>query len=309
MSRPLIVDFVKMHGAENDFIIVDNRFFRFSDAELSALAAAWCPRRTGIGADGLLALAPAEVPAHHYRMRYFNADGSRATMCGNGARCLARFAHDAGIEANPLQFESDAGVYRAELLGGAHPKVRLYVPPPEDYAASVHLEASAPQPVVVDYVWTGTEHAVRFVDGLAEVPVEEQGPRIRYDVAFAPTGANANFVQVLDAGDAQTDEPARLAVRTYEKGVEGETRACGTGALAAAVVARYQGRVATDRVAVQMPGGRLLAGLVREEGAVTGLYLEGPATYVFRGTYEVQPVQLKERVQQKKRTRKEASSA
>jgi diaminopimelate epimerase len=300
MSRPLIVDFVKMHGAENDFIIVDNRFFRFSDAELSILAAEWCPRRTGIGADGLLALAPPESEEHDYRMRYFNADGSRATMCGNGARCLARFARDAGLDANPLTFESDAGVYRAEVIEGPDPRIRLYVPPPEDYAAHVALKHDDHEPAAIDYVWTGTEHAVCFVDDLPATPVEEQGQVIRHDDAFAPTGANANFVEVLAGGRAETGDTARLAVRTYEKGVEAETRACGTGALAAAVVARKQSRVNTDRIAVEMPGGTLIAGVQWEGDRIGSLYLEGPATYVFRGTVEVQPKDLQQRAQQQK---------
>lgn len=299
MSRPLIVDFVKMHGAENDFIIVDNRFFRFSDAELSVLAAEWCPRRTGIGADGLLAFAPPEDAGHDYRMRYFNADGSRATMCGNGARCLARFARDAGLEANPLAFESDAGVYRAEIIEGADPLIRLYVPPPEDYVAQVALADADSQPAAIDYVWTGTEHAVCFVDDLSAAPVEERGRIIRRDDAFAPTGANANFVEVLAEGNAETGELARLAVRTYEKGVEAETRACGTGALAAAVVARLKERAATDRIDVEMPGGTLTAGLEREGDSITGLYLEGPAVYVFRGTREVDPKRLQSEVERR----------
>lgn len=286
MTRPLVVEFTKMHGAGNDFVVVDNRFFHFSDEELSTMAKWWCPRRTGIGADGLLALAPAEDDAHDYRMRYFNADGSRARMCGNGARCLARFARESGVGQEELTFESDAGVYRARVPDERGASVRLYVPPPEDFASPVEFEQEHSEiPSPVHYVWTGTEHTVVFVDDVAAVPVETWGRAIRRDAALEPAGANANFVQVISEGDST---PA-LRVRTYEKGVEAETQACGTGALAAAVVARLLDRVEAPVIPVHMPGGTLRIGLQVNGDAVTKLYLEGPAVKVFRGTVDVDP--------------------
>lgn len=292
MARPLVVEFTKMHGAGNDFIVVDNRFFHFSDAELARLAATWCPRRTGIGADGVLALAPPAEDGHDYRMRYVNADGSRARMCGNGARCLARFAYASGIERELLTFESDAGVYRAAIRG--EDAVRLHVPPPRDYRPDEPLDGRDPDAEPVHYVWTGTEHAVCFVDDVDAVDVAARGAAIRNDPRFAPAGANANFVSVQaaddDASAADTDAPPRLRVRTFEKGVEAETQACGTGALAAAVVARHQARVTGAEVDVAMPGGTLRVGLRMEaDQAVTDLYLEGPAVKVYRGTIDAPP--------------------
>ena len=288
MARLLVVEFTKMHGAGNDFIVVDNRFFHFSDEELSALAARWCPRRTGIGADGLLALAPPQSDEHDYRMRYFNADGSRARMCGNGARCLARFARASGVGHERMSFESDAGVYRVRVSDKPAGAVRLYVPPPENFEPDFDLArvpTSAPSPI--HYVETGTEHTVCFVDDLAQVPVEEWGRAIRRDAALAPEGANVNFTQVVADGSGEAAEALR--VRTYEKGVEAETQACGTGALAAAVVARLLGHVDADVVPVHMPGGTLRVGMKLEETTITGLYLEGPAKKVFRGTVDVDP--------------------
>lgn len=279
-----------MHGAGNDFIVIDNRFFRFSDAELSVMAATWCPRRTGIGADGLLALAPPHDEAHDYRMRYVNADGSPARMCGNGARCLARFAYEAGFEQDVLTFESDAGLYRAEVRAGAEGAVRLHVPPPRDFEADVVLET--PDEAVarpVHYVWTGTEHAVCFVEDVDDVAVDAVGRAVRRDPRWAPEGANANFVQIVQNGDGAPDA---LRVRTFEKGVEAETRACGTGALAAAVVARLMDRVTGPVVSVAMPGGVLRVGLTTSEGTVSELYLEGPAVKVFRGTIDAEPHML-----------------
>ena len=289
MSKSLVVQFTKMHGAGNDFVVIDNRFFRFSEEELALLAETWCPRKTGIGADGLLALGVPDDDTHDYRMHYYNADGSRASMCGNGARCLARFARRGGIEASPLVFETDAGVYRAAVPGDEH--VRLMVDPPRDFRPRVSLH-QAPENSAreVHYIWTGTEHAVTFVDDVERVPVPQEGAAIRGDDAFAPPGANANFVQVASGREGE----AELQVRTFEKGVEAETDACGTGALAAAAVARLLGRVSDDWVDVQMPGGQLRVGMQMDDDAITELILEGPAVTVFRGTVEVNPTRLTE---------------
>jgi diaminopimelate epimerase len=287
MRRKLVLEFTKMHGAGNDFIVVDNRFYHFSDGELSALARQWCPRRLGVGADGLLALAPPRKPAHQYRMRYFNADGSLGTMCGNGARCLARFARAAGLEAEEMTFETEAGVFRALVPALPDAPVRLfYVDPPRDWKPRVVLEeAEAGRIGPVHYLWTGTEHAIRFVEDVAGAPVAAWGPLVRRDPALAPAGANVNFVQVVRPGG--DGEAAALRVRTYEKGVEAETLACGTGALASAVSARLLGHIGSEVVEVDMPGGLLRVGFDLEGETVSGLYLEGPVVFVFRGTLEV----------------------
>lgn len=284
MKRQLVVDFTKMNGAGNDFIVVDNRFFHFTDEELGDLARRFCPRRTGIGADGVLAFASPQDDAHHFRMRYVNADGSVATLCGNGARCLARFARMAGVEARPLLFETEAGVLRAEAPSDPEAAVRLFLPPPRDYEAARVLQAP-PDDETVAYVWTGTEHVVRFEVDVETAAVERLGRAIRQDAALQPAGANVDFVEVVDRGDVSRS--AVLLVRTYEKGVEAETRACGTGAMAAAVVARHQDRIDTDRADVRMPGGTLQVGLQRDEGQVVGLTLAGPVRVPFRGTIEV----------------------
>ncbi len=130
MQRKLILEFTKMNGAGNDFIVIDNRFYNFSDDELADLARRFCPRHVGIGADGVLAFARPTDAAHHYRMRYVNADGSIGTMCGNGACCLARYARHAGLLDETMRFESDAGVYRAFVPPEPEAPVRLFVPPP-----------------------------------------------------------------------------------------------------------------------------------------------------------------------------------
>jgi len=278
MSQSLTVEFTKMHGAGNDFVVLDNRWYRFSDEELSELGAAWCPRRYGIGADGLLALTASDDESVAYRMRYVNADGSWATMCGNGARCLARFAARAGMGGPTLQFESDAGRYRAEVPDDDAAPVRLYVPPATRLTSDPELVASVPEGLEgLHFVHTGTEHLVAFVPDIEAVPVEEWGRMLREDSALRPAGANVNFVAVADGG---------LQVRTYEKGVEAETPSCGTGVLASAIVAVATERVASGRVAVRTSGGVLHVG-TDEVSSGNGQYLEGPVTTTFRGTVEV----------------------
>jgi diaminopimelate epimerase len=276
----LYVPFTKMHGAGNDFIVLDNRFFRFSDAELAAVARRFCPRRFGVGADGLLALDPPEDEGDDYRMRYRNADGSPAGMCGNGARCLARFAREAGLDAEPLTFAADAGRYSASVATSAPGPVRLFVPPPRRYRPAVGLETGES----VSYIWTGTHHAVIFVDDLDAAGVASAGPAVRRDAAFAPEGTNVNFVLV-----ATRD---RVRVRTFEKGVEGETLACGTGALASALVAHLDGRVAAPPITVEARGGTLEVGWHDDGGEIRDLYLEGPAVTTFTGVLEVDPAWL-----------------
>jgi len=270
MDRKLIVEFAKMSGAGNDFIVVDNRFYHFSDEELAKIAQKMCPRRQGIGADGILALASATHEGYHYRMRYVNADGSVGTMCGNGARCLARYA---GITEKTLCMETDAGGCTIFVPADRQDPVRIFVPEPEHWKRQQMLQWTIPPNIVgVHYLWTGTEHVVCFVDDVQATPVSVWGAAIRHDPMLAPAGANVNFVEVLDASDA-------LRVRTFEKGVEAETLACGTGALASVLTAHRVGRIKGEKVAVHMPGGVLGIGL-------NPLYLEGPATTIYRGTFE-----------------------
>lgn len=289
--QPLIVPFTKMSGAGNDFVVFDNRFLHFSREELEALARQVCPRRTGVGADGILALDPPEAPSPEasgapasgdsepadFRMRYHNADGSLGTMCGNGARCLAAFAARAGLgretpKGTHLAFDTDGGPYTALVTPEA---VTLSVPPPEAWDAAGATSDLGP----VHPVWTGTEHAVVFVDDLDAAPVTTEGERLRHDPAFAPTGANVNFVEVQASGD---EDVLRVRARTWEKGVEAETLACGTGAIASALLTRRVAGREASAVEVQMPGGTLRVGFP-EPGTLT---LSGPAEVVYEGTLE-----------------------
>ena len=274
-----------MEGAGNDFIVIDNRFFRFGDDELADLARNLCTRRTGIGADGLLALHPAEAADADFRMIYRNADGSVGTMCGNGARCIAAFARTAGIDKAEMTFETEAGSYRTEVADDLT-SVRLWMPPPFPALSAdqtvVEIDGSV---VKVHRIWAGTHHAVTFVGDLDGTDVVRTGSRLRRHAEFAPSGVNVNFVE-----DACRDEGDGMSVRarTYEKGVEAETLACGTGAIAIAIAAVGSGRVGGDTVHVDMPGGRLTVGIEHDGRAVRSLYLEGPVRQVFRGTFDLE---------------------
>ena len=273
--RPLIVEFAKMSGAGNDFIVLDNRFYNFSEAELGLIARFVCRRRHGIGADGILALAAPQSEEAHYRIIYFNADGSEGTMCGNGVRCLVRYARQAGFNTDEVIFEAISGLYKACVLPNPSADVRIYFRPPTHWQPSLDLDSPLPDAIIdAHYLWPGTEHVICFTSSVDQALVEVWGRAIRHDTALLPAGANVNFVEICG--------PSALTVRTFEKGVEGETLACGTGAVASAMAAQHLGRIMSERVTVQMPGGTLYVGAGEDF-----VYLEGPAVSVYRGSFEL----------------------
>jgi len=270
--KGLIVEFTKMNGAGNDFIVIDNRFYHFSIGELSQIALQLCPRRTGVGADGVLALAPSESRDADYRMIYINADGTEGTMCGNGARCLAKFAYEGGIQKRRVWMQTASGSCQVSIPEDG--SVRIYVDPPKNYDRCLHLETQLPDTIdSVHYVWPGTEHLVCFTKDVSNFKVEHWGALLRHDPILAPKGANINFVE-LDSSKSS------IMVRTYEKGVEAETLACGTGAIASTFVARTSGLLRGHVCDVRMRGGTLTVGFEEEL-----VYLEGPATSVYRGSF------------------------
>ncbi len=325
MPRKLVVEFTKMQGAGNDFLVLNNRFFHFSREELSAIARRYCTRRFGIGADGLLALGSSD--AADFSMIYVNADGSAATMCGNGARCLALYAVRAGVGGPEVTFTTDAGRYHAQVLApsseshtssrfpgapDAVERVRLFVPDPERWTPNIGLDRPLPDGLdTVHYIWTGTHHVVGFVDAVERAPIETWGPHIRHDPAMEPEGTNLNLVQVLPMEDGSSPS---IRVRTFEKGVEAETLACGTGVLASAVTtARHlqqieagatvsmpvtsderlagdgDGLAEAGPILVETRGGPMTVGRVPSGNRSDHLYLEGPVASVFRGTFEWDP--------------------
>lgn len=271
-----MVKFWKMNGAGNDFVVLDNRdeALRLSKAQIAAM----CHRQRGIGADGLLAVEPARNGAD-YRMRYYNADGGEAEMCGNGARCFARFVNF--LEGGTLEktsFETIAGVIEGRFAGD---RVRIQLSPPFDLKLHQSLDLNG-IPHTVHSLNTGVPHAVIFVDDLAAVDLKRFGAATRHHPHFAPAGTNVNFVKVLD--------PGHIAIRTYERGVEDETLACGTGMVASAIV-HHELSGAPSPVLVDVAGGDTLEiDFTRTaSGGYEAVTLLGPADFTFSGTLPALP--------------------
>ncbi len=259
--------FTKMSASGNDFILINNFSRTIPPEHGSWLAKKLCRRAISVGADGLIFLEPAQGEAA-FAWRFFNADGSEAEMCGNGGRCAARFAVEERLAPNPLVFETLAGPIWAEVRGK---RVKIRLSPPKDLQLDFDLWLPEGK-LSVSFINTGVPHVVCFVEDLTSVPVKERGRKIRFHETFAPQGTNVNFVSVLG--------PKRLQVRTYERGVEDETLACGTGATAAALVAIEKGLV-TSPVEVLTQGGEVLTIFFDEQRQ--DVYLEGEARFIYRG--------------------------
>lgn len=257
----MVIPFWKMHGAGNDFILMDDRSLRFPAAD-AAFLTRLCDRRRGIGSDGLLLIQPSA--SADFRMRFFNPDGSEADLCGNGARCIARLAHEIGAAPADMRIETAAGPVRAEILP---PLVRLHLPPPKNWRLDLSIIWKN-KAVPLHFVNSGVPHAVCVVEDLAAVDVPALGSFIRRHALFTPAGTNADFIQATG--------PCSLSIRTYERGVEAETLACGTGIVAAAAMAEKLGLVQSP-VRIQTAGGDTL------EASISPFTLTGPAEHSFRG--------------------------
>jgi diaminopimelate epimerase len=259
--------FVKMHGAGNDFIMVAAGDLRGRVLTRSRIAAL-CDRRRGVGADGLIVVrGGGDVD---FDMLYYNADGSPAEMCGNGARCAVAFARDLGLIGDECRFNTTAGI----VNGAVSPQgVSVTLPPWRDLRTGLNLEGS---PFGAHhFVRVGVPHLVIPVDDVATVDVVRWGPILRHHSSLAPEGANVDWV----TGSAKAGE---LALRTFERGVEGETQACGTGAAATAAVFCALG-LAISPVALRTRGGDLLTVTVSTAESGGGLTLQGPAMVAFHG--------------------------
>lgn len=275
--------FYKYHGAGNDFLVADGRSSRIDLS--SAGIAALCDRHTGFGADGVMILSESE--GHDFRMDYYNSDGSGGMMCGNGGRCIVAFAADLGFRS--FDFEAPDGPHSAELLSGeagpfSHEAriVRLKMKDVSSAAAYENRPGGEPD-LFLD---TGTRHAVRFVDKVNDIDVVGEGRVLRYSPDFAPVGANVNFVQVNADGS--------ITVRTYEKGVEDETLACGTGIVASAMATwiahkrHEQGKIVSIPVHARIsdlsvsfrPSDVACESSAPASFSASDVYLTGPAVFV-----------------------------
>jgi diaminopimelate epimerase len=264
--------FTKMNGAGNDFILFDNRR---GDIDLGRdQIAQLCDRHRGVGADGILLL---ENPTNRadFRMRYFNADGGEAEMCGNGARCFARFANKVGGHEGKISFETPAGVISAELKGDL---VTLQMTEPTDLRLNVDLPTAA-QNKTVHFINSGVPHVVIPVAKIDEADVRREGAAIRRHKMFSPNGTNVNFIEKRG--------PNKIAIRTYERGVEDETLACGTGIVASALIFAASEDCKGPITVLARGGDELQVGFERIDGGFRNVTLTGPAEFVFEGTIEI----------------------
>jgi diaminopimelate epimerase len=265
------ISFTKMSGTGNDFIIMDHRHPLIAVADQPDFARRICRRMFSVGADGLILIEKSGTA--DFSWHFYNADGSMAEMCGNGARCAARYAFLNKIAGPKMTFATLAGLIEAEVLDESE-IVRLRMTPPSDFRLDLKLKLGGTEREVF-FINTGVPHVVIFVDDEG-VPVKEWGREVRYHPLFQPAGSNANFVRNLASG--------ALQVRTYERGVEDETMACGTGAVAAALIAGVLGR-AESPVRCITSGGEPLTILfdLKKRLQIDNVFLQGPARIIYEG--------------------------
>lgn len=262
------IRFWKMSGSGNDFLVIDRRNPSLV-LDPSQFSQRVCRSKVSVGADGVLFLE--ESNEADFAMRIFNADGSEAEMCGNGARCIARFAFLNGIAKSSVTFETLAGLIRAEVQGE---RVRIRMGDPKDLSLEEKIWVEEEEHVL-HRVNTGVPHAVLLYPDIEEVQVKELGGKIRFHKAFHPAGTNVNFIHVGD--------PHYISIRTYERGVEDETLACGTGSVASALVAAALG-LADSPIFLHTRGGEVLTIFFeRDEGGFKEVFMEGDTIVAYEG--------------------------
>jgi diaminopimelate epimerase len=258
----MTIAFNKYQGAGNDFIIIDNRNGQFNPEDFK-LINKLCDRRFGIGADGLILITKSD--GFDFEMIYFNSDGYRGTMCGNGGRCAADFAIKSKIAGNKMKFNAADGVHDAEALDGL---IRLKM-----------NDVKETRTVADNYfINTGSPHYILFTNGLDDLDVFQEGSKLRWSDDFKPGGTNVNFVETEKEG---------IYVRTFERGVEDETLSCGTGVTASAIASVLSGHFVSGPINVRTKGGNLRVEFDIEEGMAKSIWLTGPATFVFEGKINI----------------------
>ncbi len=270
MKNKYGIQFTKAVGSGNDFIIIENKdgLLDGRDLDYSAMAQDLCRRHMSVGADGILVLENAE--GYDFKMRIINPDGSEVDMCGNGARCSATYAASKGW-GNDLTFLTRAGAIQASVNGDI---VKLRMSDPKDIRMNVDISLKGIQDTI-HFLNTGVPHVVKFVDDIDAYPVKEDGRMLREHEYFSPDGTNVNFI---GSGDGK-----EIRVRTYERGVEDETLACGTGTVASAVVLGILGKVSSP-VSLRTSSGEMLSVHYKISGEeVTEVYLEGVAKIIYDG--------------------------
>jgi len=266
------IPFYKMSGSGNDFILIDNRNNILPDIPLTDFIRNVCRRKMSAGADGIILIESAADL--DFQWQFYNSDGSRAEMCGNGARCAARYAHLNGIAGSEMAFGTDAGPLQATVNGD---RVRVRMTPPRDYRPVFNLTVGS-QTVAMSAINTGVPHVVIAVDDIESVPVVELGRQIRRHPEFSPAGTNVNFTCTQGRG--------RMAIRTYERGVEDETLACGTGAVAGALAHALQTGADSPVDMLTKSGGRLTIHYDISGDICRDVQMEGDARVIYSGNLD-----------------------
>jgi len=270
----MLLDFVKMNGAGNDFVLYDNRSRSIKLATEQVVRI--CDRHRGVGADGVIGLIPSQSGQADWAWEFWNSDGSVAEMCGNGARCFARYIQRMTGHPAKTSFETVAGVITAEF---DHELVSVNLTAPENERLNLKVPLKSAGDTVIHSINTGVPHAVIFLPDADQAMLSTVGPEVRRHPEFGTRGTNVNFVQVLG--------PNSIRVRTFERGVEGETLACGTGVSAAALIsARVHGFTSPVKVRVQ-GGDDLEVSFTQQDGAFKDVRLCGPADFCFYGRIEL----------------------
>ena len=268
------VRFWKLEGAGNDFLGLDGRAggFKLKRQQIADL----CDRRRGVGADGVLVVEKPKVRGADFRMRYYNSDGGEAEMCGNGARCFALLARAvSGRKGNELRVQTQAGLVTLQIRGQ---EVQVSMTEPTKLRLGRKLVVAG-RKLAVDFLNTGVPHAVLFVRSVRSIDVAKQGRAIRYHSAFAPSGTNVNFVEIGRGN--------RIHVRTYERGVEGETLACGTGVVASSILSNLRRGLRSPILVTTRGGDNVRVGFSMVNGHARKVTLQGPARIVYRGVLHV----------------------
>jgi diaminopimelate epimerase len=265
------INFYKMSGSGNDFIIIDNRNNVVEEKNLSDFISSVCRRRMSVGADGLILIENADNI--DFKWRFFNSDGSRAEMCGNGARCAARFAYLKEIARSKMSFETDVGIVFAQVNNGL---VKIKMTEAKDLKSDFTIDTDS-GPATVSSINTGVPHVVIPVNNIEDVDVVKLGRKIRYHEKFAPAGTNVNFYS--------TKKDGNIKIRTYERGVEDETLACGTGAVASALVYAKKTNKKSPISVMTKSGGWLTIyfEIKTYPDTFENIYLKGDARIIYKG--------------------------
>jgi len=261
------IPFMKMSGSGNDFILIDHREPFLKEDRLKEFIRKVCQRRISVGADGLILIERSKKA--DFKWRYYNADGSEAEMCGNGGRCAARFAYLKGVTGPSLKFETLAGILSAQV---DEKRVKLEMTKPFGLKLDETLLIGGKKQVFSS-INTGVPHAVLFVEDLEGLDMVPIGKTIRFHSNFAPSGTNVNFIRL--------EKGSQLSIRTYERGVEDETLACGTGAVASALIAAFKGLVKSP-VSIKTRGGEVLTVYFEIEAReVKRVFFEGDVHIIY----------------------------